>query len=415
MAESLILRLSDTPGASAWISVDASGARSGVSGQGSLLEAAAQVGQRRVVVLVPSDEVLLTTAELPVRGAARIRQALPFALEEQVAEDLSRLHFAAGRHDAGGRVIAAVVRRERLETWLQRLQDAGIEPSVVTAEHGAVPQSPTATIWLVEGSACLVRTPGAMPIRVEGDSLEELLMFADPRGADAEGGDHLTVYLDAADQSRLGDDLEALRESLTSLDIRLLPDGLLPQLASAVVRDDAGVNLLQGAFAPHTGIQRMWRPWRLAASLLVGLIAMVIIQQAAELIQLRSIDKQLDQNIESVFRAAMPDVQRMVRPRQQMESRLAAIRAARGDSAAPFLATLESVSRALTAAPEAKVESLSFRNGIMELKISAPSVDSLDRIQRQIEAAGSLKANILSANPRGDAVEGRIQLTETDA
>jgi len=41
MAESFILRLSDTPGASTWISVDASGARSGVSGQGSLLEAAA--------------------------------------------------------------------------------------------------------------------------------------------------------------------------------------------------------------------------------------------------------------------------------------------------------------------------------------------------------------------------------------
>ena len=318
-------------------------------------------------------------------------------------------------HDARGHVSAAVVRRERLETWLQRLQDAGIEPGIVAAEHGAVPQSPTATVWLIEGSACLVRSPGAMPIRVEGDSLEELLMFADPRGADAEGGDHLTVYLGAEDQSRLGQDLDALRDSLTSLDIRLLPDGLLPQLAATAVRDDPGVNLLQGEFAPRTGIQRMWRPWRVAASLLIALVALVIVQQAAELIQLRNTDKQLDQNIESVFRAAMPDVQRMVRPRQQMENRLAAVRAARGDSAAPFLATLESVSRALNAAPEANVESLSFRNGIMELKISAPSVDSLDRIQRQIETGGNLKASILSANPRGDAVEGRIQLTESGA
>ena len=183
MAESFILRLSDTPGESRWITVDASGARTGLSGQGSLREAAAVIGQRRVVVLVPADEVLLTDAELPVRGAARIRQALPFALEEQVAEDLNQLHFGAGRRDARDRIAAAVVRRERLEGWIQRLQDAGIEAQAMLAEQCGVPVSPTATVWLIEGSACLARHPGTMPMRVEGDTVEELLMFADPRGA----------------------------------------------------------------------------------------------------------------------------------------------------------------------------------------------------------------------------------------
>ena len=51
----------------------------------------------------------------------------------------------------------------------------------------------------------------------------------------------------------------------------------------------------------------------------------------------------------------------------------------------------------------------------MEVKLSAPSVDSLDAIQRSIQAARTLDASILSANPRGDSVEGRIQLTESGA
>lgn len=94
-----------------------------------------------------------------------------------------------------------------------------------------------------------------------------------------------------------------------------------------------------------------------------------------------------------------------------METRLAAIRAARGGAEAPFLQSLEALSQAIGAAPGSSVVSLSFRTGIMEVKLTAPSVDALDSIQRSVEAAGSLDAAILSANPRGDAVEGRIQLT----
>jgi len=51
----------------------------------------------------------------------------------------------------------------------------------------------------------------------------------------------------------------------------------------------------------------------------------------------------------------------------------------------------------------------------MELKLAAPGVDALDRVQRQVEASGSLEADILSANPRGEEVEGRIQISETGA
>ena len=53
---------------------------------------------------------------------ARLRQALPFALEEQVAEDLNLLHFAAGRRAPNGEVPAAIVRRQDLDAWLATLR-----------------------------------------------------------------------------------------------------------------------------------------------------------------------------------------------------------------------------------------------------------------------------------------------------
>jgi general secretion pathway protein L len=54
-----------------------------------------------------------------VRGTAKILRALPFALEEQIAEDIEALHFAAGRPAPDGSIPAAAVDREQLEGWLE--------------------------------------------------------------------------------------------------------------------------------------------------------------------------------------------------------------------------------------------------------------------------------------------------------
>lgn len=413
MAEILVVRLSD--GADArWMAVDAAGGRvSSVSG-GALSDAVGLANQRRVFVLVPADKVLLTTVNLPIRNQAKLRQALPFALEEQVAEDLDRLHFAAGRRSPDGQIPVAIVRHEDMIEWLDTLAKEGIEPAALMAEQVGLPESPTATIWLIEGDQCLVRRPGEQPFFVEGEGIDDFLLFADPREGSSDQAAHLTVYLGAEDQLRHAADLETLRGELGSLDVQMLPDGALPHLASAVARDQ-GVNLLQGDYAPRTGIEKLWRPWRVAAMLLAALLVTVIGRQAAELVHLKKVDAALDEQIQTVFRQAMPDVQRIVNPRRQMETRLAAIRASRGESDAPFLESLQALGRAVSATPGSRVESLSFRAGTMEVKLTAPNVDSLDAIQRSIEGAGTFDASILSANPRGDTVEGRIQLVVPEA
>lgn len=411
MAEIFVIRLNDGEQVS-WLPVDPTGARSGSVEHGPMSVAAEKAGDRRVVVLAPANRVLLTSVNLPIRNAAKLRQALPFALEEQVAEDLDKLHFSSGRRNPSGTVPAAIVRREDLEAWLGQLAEVGIEPSALYAEHGGMPSSPTASVWMLERDTCLARRPGEPPIAIEGDSVDDFLVFADPRQdqRDAEQASHLTVYLGVDERRQYEAELESLRESLVSLDVKLLPDGTLPHLAAGAI-SGSGVNLLQGPFAPKTGIEKMWRPWRSAAALLLVLVVITIGRQAIELSKLKRVDAELDAAIENVFREAMPDVQRIVNPRRQMETRLAAIRAARGGAEAPFLQSLEALSQAIGAAPGSSVVSLSFRTGIMEVKLTAPSVDALDSIQRSVEAAGSLDAAILSANPRGDAVEGRIQLT----
>lgn len=413
MAETLFLRLSEDR-ESTWVAMDATGVAAVRLGSSDMEGLAELVGQRKLVILAPAQKVLLNSVNLPIRNPNKLRQALPFALEEQVAEELSQLHFAAGRRMPDGMVSAAVVRRQDLDQWLSVLRSAGVEPAGIYAEQEGVPASPTATVWLIEGETCFVRRPGEQPIAVEGRSIADFLIFADPREEESDAGAHLTVYMGPEDQQHYGADLEMLREHLGSLEIRLLQDGALPHLAAGLA-SNGGVNLLQGEYGPRTGMEKLWRPWRFAAMLLIALVAVMIGRDVAELVRLNKTDSQLNAAMDQLFRQAMPDVQRIVNHRRQMESRLSAVRASRGVSDAPFLKSLEALSRAVGTTPGTRVESLSFRSGVMEVKLAAPSVDALDAIQRSIAGSTTLDASILSANPRGDSVEGRIQLTESGA
>src|SRR5712664_3130398 len=73
-----------------------------------------------ISVWTPAADTLLLRARLPTRSNAKIVQALPYALEEQLIDPPERLHFAFS-HEADGALAVAVTRRERMESWLAAL------------------------------------------------------------------------------------------------------------------------------------------------------------------------------------------------------------------------------------------------------------------------------------------------------
>jgi len=409
MTETLVIRLDAVDaGQAAWVTVDEQGRRVGAPGSGPLADAAGAAAGRSVTVLVPAVDVLLTRTELPVRGAAKILRALPFALEEQIAEDIEGLHFAAGR-PSGSEVSAAVVDREQLEGWLADLAAAGIAPQVICSEAEGCPAAPSHLNWLLDEHRCLARSGTGLPLMLEIDSVEDALRFGP--GFPAEEGQprHLTVYLTPEARFKHNDALEALRPDLATLEVRLLPDGVLPHLAAGVVTREP-INLLQGQFAPRTQLDRLWKPWRAAAALLALLIVVVVARDGLELLHLQREEARLDESIAAAFQQALPGA-RMEDPRFQVERRLAVLRGTVDPGNKGFLEALETVGGALGTAANIRLEAVSYRAGVLDLKLMAPNVESLEQVRQAVGRDGRYTATIQQADPRGDGVEGRIQLT----
>jgi general secretion pathway protein L len=400
MSETLVIRLRAADGAQAsWLIVDANGARSGPVQSGPLADALGLAQHRAIVLLLPGSEVTLAEPELPLRGGARLVQAVPFALEEQLASDVEGLHFAIGARATGAAATpVAIVSRNLMERWLEACEAAGIHPDAAYADTALVPATPGGTTILLDGETLHFRREGSLPFALDADPLADATAFA-VDGAGSPAG-HVAFFATPAEYEQHRETIEALRERTSTLQVKLLPDGPLPLLAGQCANSTA-VNLLQGPYAARSSLAMGFRRWRVPAALAAATAIVFVIVQGLSAWQLSQAERKLDAQIAQVFAQALPG-QKVVNPRAQMEGLLGG-----GGGSSALLPTLSALSRALAGSPQARVESINCRGDAVDLRLMAPSVESLDSLKRAMSVDG-LSAELQSATPRGEMVEGRL-------
>ncbi len=424
MSEYLVIRLGDDRDAAvSWIVVDSNGTRLGPPATGPLADAVLDVQGRDVIVLVPATNVLTTTVDIPLRGGSRLQAALPFALEEYLADDIDTLHFAAGPRRESGRTPVAVVAHERMSAWLGRLTKAGIAPARLIPENYGLARIPGTLSLLVAGDEILFNDGADNEFVMQGVKPSDALVVAGSLGdaggvADAlEGVEpapaHLLVYCEAADEERFRHDWLALRHELADVDINLLPDGVLPRLAVTVAAG-SGVNLLQGRYGPKTEVGTVLRPWRYAAALLLALILAGYAGKVVDTWRLSREEAALKAQFTELYRQIRPgDTTAIVDPVATVNS----LRRGRGGPVAAqvFLPSLRVLAGALTEHDAASLEAISYRAGVVDVRLSAPDVSTLDGIQKSVSSSGRFSASIQSTDQVGDRISSRIQIREAGA
>lgn len=420
MTEYLVIRIADDPDEPVhWIAVDSSGARRSPPVTGPLHEALTDVGDRRVIVLVPSAEVLTTSVDIPVKGA-KLQAALPYALEEYLADDVDKLHFAAGTRRSSGRVPVSVVNRDKLAEWLARLADAGIRPDSLVAENHGLARIPGTISMLITGHQILINDGADIEMAMQdmspGDALAAIGALDDRSATEeAEGFGpsaadlprHVLVYCEPGDDERYEHDWIAIRHELESLDVNLLPDGVTPRLA-ATVATGAGVNLLQGEFGVKTEYASWLRPWKYAAMLFIALIGLSMTAKAVDYYTLKRQETELRERFQAEYGELAPNAAEVRDP----AAVVASLKARTGRTSDPqvFLESLEQLARALSQNSRARVEAISFRSGVVDIRLTAPDVTTLDNIQRAIGESGRFNASIESTDQVGERVNSRMQI-----
>ena len=125
--------------------------------------------------------------------------------------------------------------------------------------------------------------------------------------------------------------------------------------------------------------------WQVAAILAACLVGLHVVGKAAELTALKRSESTLDKSIGETFRRLCPATDTCLMRGGGWSSALPRRRAA---DRAGLLPALQAVVQARTVAPGTTLQALSFRQGTVEMKLSAKDASSLDHMSQSLRASG---------------------------
>lgn len=342
--------------------------------------AAAPAGESpatRTVAIVPGTEVLTRVVSLPARTEAQARAAIPFLLAEEIGAPAKSQHLALGpRREGSEERLVAVVARQRMEAWTGALAAAGIVADRMIPDHGAVIAGHReAVLFDLPGHVAAALGDGT-GCAIEHELLPDLL------GPLLERAGVARVTLHSAAPDRL-----APREGWGDREVVVASADAMAALAAGA-GENAGPDLLQGAFGPRRDWPALVRPWRRVALLAA---ALPILFAVATLTDIRRLDSQRRAALaeaEALFREAVPEAGRVVNPKAQIDAALAAAEARSGSD---FLAAADILFEALAGVEGAALSALRYdagRGGLVA-EIVHTGQEDLERIDRAASARGA--------------------------
>ncbi len=399
MLETLLIRLGATPADPVdYALIDAQGQLLTQCQSATLSELKTHAVDRPVIALVPGYQVTLAKVTMPTRNQQRLRKAVPFAMEEQLNEDIDELHFALGQPDAEGKLPVAVIARATLRDWLAAFAEQQLDVRHMYPVVQAAPRPSTGWSLVLDEPNSWLQSAQGEALYVETDTLDWVLS----RLGSAEQPESLLCY-HAREQAMpaLPEGMELARDETVHSSLTPLAKGLC---------QNKPIDFLQGEFARKTAYNKVWKSWRIAAMLAGIVIVLGFVSQGVAVSALGSKQARLTTQMEDVYRQAFPDAKRVVKPRYQMETQLSALRQAKGHVGADFLSLL-ALSGEVIQQSDLKLEGISFREGALDLAVTGSNVQSIDQLKTSLGKRPELQVEIQSASARDGKVEGRVRIT----
>ena len=384
-----------------WLHLDAAGVARGVIHTGTLADAAAEANGLRVIVLLPGSDCLLTSVHIPGRRRKRLLQAVPYALEEQLSDDVEKLHFALGAELVSGTWQVAVTNKQRLHTLMGSLTESGLDVQQVLPEQLALPFSAGAISVLIDHDMAVVRNSEHSGYAVDAENLDAVLTSNSPDDPAVTAVINLYLEQDAAlpDNGNYPGHLHLEHYARDPLGV--LAQGL----------DIKAINLLQGEFSHAGELNRVLYPWRATAALLLAGILISNAVKAVDYYRLSQESDQLKMQIEETFRKALPETRRLVNPRAQMQQKLDELQQG-SSSESRFLNLLGQAGVVIKDVEGVEISGANYRGGRLDLDLNVDSLQLLDRLKQALTKNGTLSVDIQSATTGSDQrIKSRLRIT----
>lgn len=358
-------------------------------------------GVTRALYLAPSSDLLSRTVTLPAKRDSEARQAAPFAIEDDLAGPLEETEIAVGPRRTDGTRIVHAADRTLIERWRRIATAIDVRPA-----------------WLLPEAMGLEAEAGDLVLADEDNDV----VFLNRTGSGPAFG-----RIEAEPSALLFPALfSRLRPETVSITPRIrlpgLPAGETPKTIHALPAvnfaiaasrlDDADLKFLPALLGNRHSAATDWAglatPFRRAGVLAVAALVLFLGFNLGEGLYLRSQASSLDARAETAFRAAFPDVNRVVNLDAQLRQRLASVS---GGSGSDFLRLAAGFAALIEGDDAFAVEALRYdaQSGALSVSATYPDFASFEALRDRALEAGLIVED-QGARQDGAIVRGEFRV-----
>lgn len=348
----------------------------------------------RTIVVFPSQWCGLYQVELPVLSDRKAREAIPFALEDHLAQSLNQVHFAFDKaHYAEGKYWVIVINKQIMTYWMDKLSHLDIAYDQITIDWFALQPEE----GCVATDTILIHTQafqGALSLDVWEHSTHDWAKDL-----------HWQVFADSPALSEWSN-------------IPKQPHSIHIWFAERLCKAKI-INLCQGEFQHATTQTTVIRRYQFAGILaLAWLISFVAIHVGLYTFVHHQSQK-LDQQIAQTYRVFFPGAQKVVSPKARITQLLKQNQS--GNNTALW-SLMESFSLALVQAkPEgvtknhvtkmaSQVQSIHYQSSILTVLFLCDNFSALEQIELFLQKR-RVRVKQISAGTEEDKVMAKLELS----
>jgi general secretion pathway protein L len=394
-----------------WALCNDAGELTGKINSGTLDELSEAASNHRSVVLLNSQCLHINQLQLPTQNLQKMLKAVPYAIEEFIAEDIENFHFVIAKNKNNSLTAVVGIDKIALQNIIQIFQQANITLEKIIPDVLCLAANDQQWVCLNYLDTSYLQTdtlngmalsPDVLPYIVNSklqhetqNPPEKILLFTEQENTAA------------FDQLQLNNISNG--ENIEKIDIVYNKHPLV--VFCGHYKQALPLNLLQNKFKNKRKSSVLWQHWRLAASLAAIWLVLNLALTGFQYTQIKSENNITKAKIEQVYKKTFPKSQKIINPRVQMEQKLKELKSGTGNSnngliflLAESFGTLSSDKNNIT------VQSLTFRNNRMDISLDSNNLQAIENLNKSLNSNNNIKSEIISSSSEKDKVKGNLRI-----
>jgi len=385
-------------------------------GHGSLEELTPIARGKKVILLIDSHFTSIESVNIPSKNRSKQLQAVPYAMEDLLAQDIEDMHFALGKTHSNkfsanevqkNNLPVIAIKRSLLQQTLDFFKQQHIQIQVISADSVALPYTDKSWSILLDEDNALIKTSASQTHSCDRENLAIILqaLLTEQSDAELEPPEHITYFYKENDN----DAQHILNDIGIKIETQCYKNHALEIFVQNINATES-LNLLQGEFKPVREGNLWLKPWKSVAAMAAVWLVLQLGYDAMQASQLEAKNHQLTRQIEKEFKRAIPDAKKMSNMQKRVERRLHDLKSGgAGGNNSGFLKILSQVSPVLSKNKDIEIIAAVYRNNYIDVDMTAKTLQDIEAVKNKLAVISGIKTTLSTTLEKG-SVKGRLRL-----